>query len=137
MVIAILVCTTAFIYGCGEEPETVVNVSDEEIIKELQTEEDYRTALAELETNEEDLQVALEYYDKLWLLDAFTEEDFVALATIYETLGDAEHLRDTLIRKHVYYPAEENLEEISNVIVYRDATDESAKALMEQAFPAL
>lgn len=136
-VIAILVCTTAFIFGCGEEPEMVTDVSIEEIVKELQTEADYRTALAELGTNEEDLQVALEYYDKLWLLDAFTEEDFVALATIYETLGDAEHLRDTLIRKHVYYPAEENLEEISNVIVYKNADDESVKALMELVFPAL
>lgn len=129
--VCILTIVVAFACGCVETPVEENDLPGEEVTSEFQTEEDYRAALEQLGTEEADLQLRLEYYDKLWLLDAFTEEDFVALSKVYEAMGDAENLRNTLIRKHTYYPAETNLEEISRVIVYRDAADEEVKTLVD------
>lgn len=128
--VTMLACVLFGAYGCADNEAEEVVVSSEEAVVELCTETDYRTAIAELGTEESDLLLAVEYYDKLWLMDAFTEDDFDALVQVYETLGDAEKLRETLIRRHTYYPSEANVSAISSVIVYRDKDDEGVTELM-------
>lgn len=126
-----------FSCACADEAVEDVTATSEEAIKEPRTEQEYREAIASLGEEESDLQLSLEYYDKLWLLDAFTEEDFTAVCNIYAALGDAENLRNTLIRKHTYYPSEANLKEITNVIVYKDATDTAVQTIMDNLLIAL
>lgn len=128
--VTMLMCVSFLAYGCAGNEEEEVVVSSEEAVVELCTETDYRTAIAELGTEETDLLLAVEYYDKLWLMDAFTEADFDALIQVYETLGDAEKLRETMIRRHTYYPSEANVAAISNVTVYRDKDDEGVTDMM-------
>ncbi len=128
--VTMLACMTLGAYGCSDNGAEVDIISSEEAVVELRTETDYRTAIEELGTEESELLLAVEYYDKLWLMDAFTEDDFDALIQVYETLGDAEKVRATMIRRHTYYPSEANVTAISNVIVYRDKDDEGVTDMM-------
>lgn len=120
--------------ACGSKKDTSeeIGTDSDATVEKIQTEQDYRNAIGELGTDEESLNLKVEYYDALWQMDVFTEADFDSLVLIYEALGDMEEMRTTLIRKHTYYPEEENLALISDVVVTKDSTDEAVASLMEE-----
>ncbi|MBP3622307.1 MAG: hypothetical protein J6J16_11145 [Lachnospiraceae bacterium] len=124
------ICLTA----CGAKKGTseAISTDSNATVQELQTEQDYRTAIEKLGTDEDSLKLKVEYFNALWQMDVFTEGDFDSLILIYEELGYMEEVRETLIRKHTYYPSEENLALISNVVVAKDSSDQAVATLMQE-----
>lgn len=123
------ICLTA----CGAKKGTseAISTDSNATVQELQTEQDYRTAIENLGTDEDSLKLKVEYFNALWQMDVFTESDFESLVLVYENLGYVEEMRETLIRKHTYYPSEDNLALISNVVVAKDSSDEAVASLMQ------
>ena len=124
------ICLTA----CGAKKGTseAISTDSNATVQELQTEQDYRTAIENLGTDEDSLKLKVEYFNALWQMDVFTESDFESLVLVYEKLGYVEEMRETLIRKHTYYPSEENIVDISDIVITKDSTDELVAPLMKE-----
>lgn len=136
--IVILTIISTCLTGCGSSKENKATATDaQEKVDELQTEQDYRDAIKSLGTDQEALKTKLEYYDVLWQMDVFTQVDFDELSQVYEALGDMDGKRETLIRKHTYYPSEENIEQINNVVLIKDSSDNNMAALMNETLTYL
>lgn len=113
-----------------DENQDMSDTTAATIVQELKSEQEYRTALGNLGTDKADMELALEYYDALWQMDAFVEEDFDGLSQVYNQLGDIENMRNTLIRKHVYYPSEENIKKINEVVLLKNDSEQEIALLL-------
>lgn len=108
-----------------------------ETVAEPQTEAEYRTAIANLGTDKDSLELCREYYLDLRAMDVFTEADYLALSSVYESLGDTEKMRETLIDMHRLYPSKENVQRISDVVVEKGTSDTAVSELVEKVRIAL
>ncbi len=132
-----LVLCVALVACSKEKKEENGNIVTDATTQELQSPQDYRAAIDGLGTQKEDLELKLEYYNVLWQLDAFDEKDFDDLSQVYNQLGDMGGMRDTLIRKHIYYPSEENVELINDIILVKDSSSEELSGLMDMTVECL
>lgn len=115
-----------------DENQDMTNTTAATIVQEPKSEQEYRAALENLGTDKRDMELALEYYGALWQMDAFLEEDFDGLSQAYNQLGNTEMMRETLIRKHTYYPSVDNIELISSTVLIKDTGSEEVSELINE-----
>lgn len=109
------------------------------------TEEELRLAIADLADEETVSPQKQEYYEKLYAMDLFTEEDYLALAQIYADTGDWKQQRLMLSKVLRLYPNREYAQLLGDIIIRGDSTDEEmtslaaflTTALAQQDVPAL
>jgi hypothetical protein len=117
--------------ACQSQNEST-EMSENTDIPVFQTEDEYRTAIAESGTDIKSLEEQKVYYETLLAMDCFTEDDYVSLAQIYGNLGEVDNQRSILIKLHRLYPSLEHAQMISDVIVYTDDTDEQVASILRQ-----
>lgn len=132
MCVFVLVLLLISFVACGDKKVSEDNISTDSDAEVIQTEQEIREGINNLGTDEESLKLKVEYYDKLWQMDAFYKEDFEELCMVYEGLGDMKMMRETLIRKHTYYPEESNLGAISDIVIKSDTTDEKITSIINE-----
>jgi tetratricopeptide (TPR) repeat protein len=111
--------------------EQTVSVEKETETVQLLTEADCRKEIAELGNDTEALKKAAEYYEELLARDAFTEDDYKALADVYEQLGDTQSCKNILWKLYRLYPTREHADKLSELIVEADTTDAAVSNLMD------
>lgn len=117
-----------------EEPSVVPEPA---ATPEPATEEELRRAIKALGDEGDQLTLKGEYYERLYAMDAFGEEDYIALAQVYNAQGDWERQRLMLSKAMRLYPCQTYAEQVSGIIVRRDSGDEGAAALAAQMMAAL
>lgn len=101
------------------------------------TEEELRKAVGTLGDEGEELALKGKYYERLYAMDLFGEEDYLALAQIYGAQGDWESQRLMLSKALRLYPCQEYADMVSGIVVKKDGGDEAASALAAQVTAAL
>ncbi|MCM1024980.1 MAG: hypothetical protein NC432_00970 [Roseburia sp.] len=101
------------------------------------TEEELRSAIAELGGTEDAAAQKQEYYERLYAMDLFGEEDYLALAEIYGGEGDWESQRLMLYKVLRLYPSREYAQMLSDIVIRSDNSDEELASLVSQITVAL
>ena len=121
--LAVMGVASCFIFvGCESAPKEVedavatVAESVEEAginVNELVTEEDYRSALAMLDSS--DLAGKIELYNEFSNIYQLTEDEYLDFAAAYSEIGDANSQRDILHKLYRLDPSKEHGEMMSDV----------------------
>lgn len=101
------------------------------------TEEELRAAIAELGTSAASASQRREYYERLYAMDLFGENDYLALAQIYAEEGDWRLQRMMLYKVLRLYPSREYAQMLSDILIRGDNSDPELSALAGQLIPAL
>ena len=101
------------------------------------TEEELRDAIAKLGAAEDTTPQRQDYYEKLYAMDLFGEEDYLALAQIYANQGNWEQQRSMLSKVLRLYPSREYAQMLSDIVIRGDSSDQTLAALAGQIIPAL
>ncbi len=101
------------------------------------TEEELRQAIAGLGSDAEATSRKREYYEKLYAMDLFAEEDYLALAQVYAEEGNWKEQRRMLSRALRLYPCAEYAELLSAIVVRGDETETELASLAGQIISAL
>lgn len=101
------------------------------------TEEELRLAIAGLDASADTLSQRREYYERLYAMDLFEEEDYLALAQVYAQEGDWEQQRLMLFKLLRLYPCREYAQMLGDVIIRGDASDPELAALAGPVIAAL
>lgn len=118
--------------------QTEQNVpQDSAEVPEPVTEEELRRALAGLGSDAEALSRKREYYEKLYAMDLFAEEDYLALAQVYAEEGSWKQQRRMLSRVLRLYPCVEYAEMLSGIVVRADDTEAEVASIAGQVMSAL
>lgn len=128
----------AAIQTSGSEEPSVPEVTPEPTATaEPATEEELRKAVGTLGNEGDELSLKVKYYERLYAMDLFAEEDFLALAQAYGEQGDWERQRLMLSKVLRLYPCQEYADLVSGVVVRKDNMDEAAASLAAQMREAL
>lgn len=122
----------ACLVSCGRREEEATPVVADTQVSQFKTEADLRNALAELGEDAAGLEKAKEYYEELLARDAFSEEDYVALARVYALLEDSAGERRMLWKVLRLYPSEEYARRLGEIVAEKDASMEDAAALVSR-----
>lgn len=145
-----LILTVFAFVSCGEgepsgaalpsgvaEPSGADALPEPTATAEPATEEELRGAIGTLGDQGEDLILKGKYYERLYSMDLFAEEDYIALAQVYGNQGDWERQRLMLSKVLRLYPCEEYADQVSGIVVRKDGGDERAASLAAQLMTAL
>ncbi len=131
--------------ACGT-PDSVMNSAEQTEESGFQepaeapepvTEEELRQAIAGLGSDAEATSRKREYYEKLYAMDLFAEEDYLALAQVYAEGGNWKEQRRMLSRALRLYPCAEYAEMLSAIVVRGDETETELASLAGQIISAL
>lgn len=85
----------------------------------------------------EDIEQVIIYYEELMARDSFTNEDYLALASLYEENNDSVNQRRVLRRLFKNDPTLENAQLLSNVIIILDFQDENTNQTINHISDAI
>ncbi|MCM1231879.1 MAG: hypothetical protein NC489_17305 [Ruminococcus flavefaciens] len=114
------------------EPEPESESVTVEAVFEPVTEEELRQAIADLAGEGSVSPQKQEYYETLYAMDLFTEEDYLALAQVYADSGDWEGQRLMLSKLLRLYPNREYARMLSDIVIRVDAEDDGTASLISQ-----
>lgn len=101
------------------------------------TEEALRGAIADLGTAEDTILQRQDCYERLYAMDLFKEEDYLALAQIYGDQGNWEQQRSMLSKVLRLYPSREYAQMLSDIVIRLNGSDGEAAGLAGQITAAL